>query len=58
MLDKLFFIFKCIFFSTRIDLFFFIFQLANLAQALPGKLNKHYKGTHLDILRFTKFSLP
>jgi len=32
--------------------------LANRAQALPMKLTKQYKGTHLDILRYTKFSLP
>jgi len=32
--------------------------LANRAPALPGKLIKHFKGTHLDILRHTKFSLP
>jgi len=31
-------------------------KLANWAPALPGKLTKHYKGTHLDILRYTKFS--
>jgi len=32
--------------------------LANLGPTLPGKLTKQYKGTHLDILRDTKFSLP
>jgi len=33
-------------------------RLANRAQALPGKITKQYKGTHLDILRYTKFCLP
>jgi len=32
--------------------------LANRAPALPGKLTEQYKGTHIDILRQTKFSLP
>jgi len=32
--------------------------LANWALALPGKLTKQHKGTHLDILHNTKFSLP
>jgi len=34
------------------------FELANRAPALPGKLTIPHKGTHLDILRYTKFSLP
>jgi len=35
----------------------FYFELANRAPGLPGKLTKRYKGTHLDILHYTKFSL-
>jgi len=33
-------------------------ELANQASALPRKLTKQYKGTHLDILHCTNFSLP
>jgi len=34
------------------------YKLANRALPLPGKLTKQHKGTHLDILSYTKFSLP
>jgi len=37
---------------------FYTYRLANWAPALPRKLTKQCKGTHLDILHCTKFSLP
>jgi len=37
---------------------FYIDRLANRAPALPRKLIKQYKGTHLDILHYKKFFSP
>jgi len=41
--------------DLKLDSFYsFYFILANRVPALPGKLTKQYKGTHLDILHYTK----
>jgi len=35
-----------------------MYKLANRAPVRSRKLTKQYKGTHLDILLYTKFPLP